>query len=104
MNLFSDIFKNVGGDIFKAILGGIGGSSEAKLAIEMVKEKATLEGREQRKSLDFSAALEDFYGQQNKYRKRAALDTYGTFSLRNRYAPNMPSPPPVQVPQKPTVG
>lgn len=102
-NFFSNIFGGGGsGDIFKAILGGIGGSADAKLMIEAAQKKAEIEGKEQRKSLDFSAQLDDFYNQKGKERKRLALDTYGQFDLTKRWAPNYaPNVPPVQVPTKP---
>ena len=90
-----------GGDIFKAILGGIGGSADAKLKMEMAKETAKIQGTEQRKSLDFSAQLEDFYNQKNKARKRLALDSYGAFSLHKRYAPTLKPTAAVEVPTKP---
>lgn len=102
-NFVSGIFSggSGGGDIFKAILGGIGGSADAKLSLEMAKETAKIKGYEDRKSLDFTAQLEDYAKQQDKFRKRAALDTYGQFSLLKRYAPTMTPAPPVQVPTKP---
>lgn len=101
LSTIGSFFKDSGGDIFKAILGGIGGSADAKLTLEMAKETTKLKGLEDRKSLDFTGQLEDFYKQQDKYRKRAALDTYGQFSLLKRYAPNTIPAPPVQVPTKP---
>lgn len=104
-NFVSGIFGGGGGgsgDIFKAILGGIGGSADAKLSLEMAKETTKLKGLEDRKSLDFTAKLEDYAKQQDKFRKRVALDTYGQFSLLKRYAPNMVPAPPVQVPTQPT--
>lgn len=103
-NVFSSLFggSNGGSDIFKAILGGIGGSADAKLMVELAEKKAKAEGVEQRKSLDFSAQLEDYYGQLNKNRKRVALDTYGQFDLTKRWAPSANvTVPPVQVPTKP---
>lgn len=71
-------------DIFKAILGGVGGYATAKIDEKTAKEA----GRQQRKTLDFQAQLTDYYKQKDKVRKRAALDTYGQFSLLDRYAPN----------------
>lgn len=99
------------GNIFSAMLGGIQGSADGKLAEAMVnkqgewKLKDTQEsGRQQRLTLDFTEQLKDFNAQKEKARKRAALDTYGAFSLTNRYAPSMPATPQVQIPTKPTVG
>lgn len=102
-NVFSSLFggSSGGSDIFKAILGGVGGSADAKLMIELAEKKAKTEGTEQRKSLDFSAQIEDYYNQLGKQRKRTALDTYGQFDLSKRWAPNMTPSAPVQVPTKP---
>lgn len=90
------------GNIFGAILGGLGGMAEAKLsgkdAIAVVKQKGT----EDRKSMDFEAALKDYYTQENKRRQRVALDSYGQFSLMNRINPNYQNTPAVYVPTKPT--
>lgn len=99
------------GNIFSAMLGGIQGSADAKLAEAMVNKKGEWDlrntqesGRQQRLTLDFTEQLKDYNAQKDKARKRAALDTYGAFSLTNRYAPSMPATPQVQVPAKPTVG
>lgn len=91
-------------NIFGAMLGGLAGGADAKLGIEMVREKAKLEGAEERRSLGFAADLEDFYKQKDKSRKRAAIDTYGQFSLMDRWAPNATAAPGVDVPNKPVAG
>ena len=80
--------NNAWGDIFKALLGGIGGSADAKLTAEMYVKKAEAEGLEQRKSSLFEMELLDYAKQKDKVRKRAALDTYGQFSQISRWAPN----------------
>lgn len=90
-------------DIFKAILGGIGGSSDAKLTVALAKEKAETEGKQDRKTLDFTSQLNDYYGQLGKQRKRTALDTYGQFSLMDRYKPNYTPAAPVQMPARPSL-
>lgn len=84
-------------NIFGAMLGGLGGAAEAFMSEENIEAM----GREQRRTLDFTAQLEDYYGQKDKARKRTALDTYGQFSLMDRWAPNYVDTPPVQVPTKP---
>lgn len=89
------------GNIFQAVLGGIGGSADAKLDFKKLEENIKGKGLEDRKTLDFTGQLEDYYKQQDKVRKRAALDTYGQFSLLDRYAPNMKPSAPVQMPTKP---
>lgn len=93
---------NMGSDIFKALLGGIGGSADAKLTAEMYVKKAQTEGLEQRKTSLFEQELLDYAKQQDKVRKRAALDTYGQFSQISRWAPNYVSKnPAIQTPAKP---
>lgn len=93
---------SAGSDIFKALLGGIGGSADAKLTAEMYVKKAQTEGLEQRKSSLFEQELLDYAKQQDKVRKRAALDTYGQFSQISRWAPNYVSKnPAIQTPAKP---
>jgi len=93
---------SAGSDIFKALLGGIGGSADAKLTAEMYVKKAQAEGLEQRKSSLFEQELLDYAKQQDKVRKRAALDTYGQFSQISRWAPNYVSKnPAIQTPAKP---
>lgn len=94
--------SSAGSDIFKALLGGIGGSADAKLTAEMYVKKAQTEGLEQRKSSLFEQELLDYAKQQDKVRKRAALDTYGQFSQISRWAPNYVSKnPAIQTPAKP---
>lgn len=91
-------------NIFGAMLGGLAGGADAKLGIEMVREKAKLEGAEERRSLGFAADLEDYYKQKDKARKRVAVDTYGQFSQLDRWAPNATAAPAVDVPNKPVAG
>lgn len=97
--------SSVGGDLFKALLGGIGGSASAKLDLKMLVEKEKVSGLEQRKTSLFEQELLDYHKQNEKVRKRAALDTYGQFSQINRWAPNyVPRNPPIQAPAKPNPG
>lgn len=84
-------------NIFGAMLGGLGGAAGAYMD-EKAVEKAS---KESRKSMDYQAQLTDYYKQQDKARKRVALDTYGQFSLMDRYAPGRSATPPVTVPAKP---
>lgn len=91
-------------NIFGAMLGGLAGGADAKLGLEAVREKAKLEGAEERKSLGFAGDLEDYYKQKEKARKRTAIDTYGQFSLLDRWAPNAAPAPAVEVPTKPVAG
>lgn len=91
-------------NIFGAMLGGLAGGADAKLGIEAVREKARLEGAEERRSLGFAADLEDYYKQKDKARKRTAIDSYGQFSLMDRWAPNATAAPAVDVPTKPVAG
>lgn len=87
-----------GSNIFGAMLGGLGGAADAYLNEENIEAM----GREQRRTLDYTASLEDYYKQNDKLRKRRALDTYGQFSLMDRWAPNYTAAPNVTVPNKPS--
>lgn len=80
------------GNIFQGILGGLGGMAsgggDEGLSAEQRVGLIQHQGTEQRRTVGFTADMEDFYKQKNKIRQRAALDTYGQFSLLDRYAPN----------------
>ena len=94
--------SNLGSDIFKALLGGIGGSADAKLDVEALVKKAEAEGKEQRKTSLFEYQLLDYGKQQDKVRKRAALDTYGQFNQIAKWAPSyVPKNPAIQTPAMP---
>lgn len=88
---------STGGSIFEAMLGGLGGAADAFLSKEAVEES----GKQNRRTLDFKAALDDYYLQKNKVRKRAALDTYGQFSTMDRWAPGARPAPALDQPAKP---
>lgn len=88
---------NSSGNIYEGILSGLGGAADALISKETVEEQ----GKQSRKTLDFKYALEDFYNQKDKVRKRAALDTYGQFSTMNRWAPNATTAPAIDQPNKP---
>lgn len=105
-NLFSSGGDSGGGNgwsnIFQALLGGVSGSADAKLSAEMLKKTAEAEGLESRKNSLFEYQLLDLAKQQDKYRKRAALDTYGQFNQIKKWAPNyVPNNPAIQVPAIP---
>lgn len=89
--------SNSSGNIYEGILAGLGGAAGSLISKDAVEE----EGKQQRKTLDFRMALEDYYNQKDKVRKRAALDTYGQFSTMNRWAPNATPAPPIDMPNKP---
>lgn len=93
--------SGLGTNIFSALLGGIGGAADAKLQLKMAQDLARIGGEEDRKTLGYSADLKDYYDQKNKYRKKVALDTYGQFSLLDRWAPNYVPPAPIDQPAKP---
>ena len=113
MSFWSSIGKAISGifgggsgsgttDLFKMLLGGLGGSADAKLTMETYVKKAETEGLEQRKSALFEAELLDYAKQKEKVRKRAALDTYGQFSQISRWAPNyVPKNPSIEQVAKP---
>ena len=96
-NLFGGSGSSTSSDIFKAILGGIGGYAGAVMDEKAVKQA----GEQQRKTVSFQAQLADYYNQKDKVRKRAALDTYGQFSLLDRYAPNRTPAPSIDMPTMP---
>jgi hypothetical protein len=109
MSTISKIFggggsSSGGGSIWTSLLGGLAGAADAKISGQDLKDSIKLQGTEQRKTADFEAALKDYYTQQDKVRKRQALDTYGQFSLMDRINPGYKDTPPVQMPPKPTVG
>jgi hypothetical protein len=97
----SDSSSGMYSNIFAALLGGLGGMADSKLQVQMAKDLAHIRGEEDRKTLGFSADLKDYYDQKDKYRKKVALDTYGQFSLMDRYAPNYKPAAPIEVPNKP---
>lgn len=106
-SIISSIFgggSGSGGNIWTSLLGGLSGYAEAKLSGKDLKEGIAAQGKEQRKTIDFEAALKDYYTQQDKVRKRRALDTYGQFSLADRIKPGYTRTPDVQLPTKPTAG
>lgn len=96
-NLLGGGSSGSGGNIYGSLLGGLSGAADALISKEAVEEQ----GKQSRKTLDFQAALEDYYNQKNKVRKRAALDTYGQFSTMNRWAPGAQSAPSIDQPSKP---
>lgn len=89
-----------GGNIWSGVLAGLGTAAQAYMDKEAVEQA----GKEQRKSTLFEAELLDYYKQKDKGRKRAALDTYGQFSLTSRYAPNANFNVPLDQPNKPGLG
>lgn len=106
--------NNSSGNIFGALLSGLAGGAASSLDAKSQKELQVLRGQqaidalkaqglESRKSLDYEYQLKDYYGQQDKARKRVALDTYGQFSQMNRIKPNYTASPGVQMPAKPIV-
>lgn len=90
-------------NIWGSLLSGLGGAAEGYLSGKDLKESLETRGKEDRKTIDFEYGLKDYYTQKDKVRKRAALDTFGQFSLTDRFAPGMTAPAPVQQPVKPGV-
>lgn len=83
------------GDIFSALLGGIGGSADAKMSAEMLKitgneqrKTVAAKGLEDRKSTGFEAELVDYYKNKETYKNGMALDQYSQFSRISKFAPN----------------
>lgn len=99
--------SNSGGNnsnIWGTILSGLGGAAQGYLSGKDLKEGIAERGKQDRKTIDFEYALKDLYDQKNKARKRVALDTYGQFSLTDKFAPGMGNAAPVDVPNKPNAG
>lgn len=88
-------------NLWGAVLGGIGTAAGSKLDAKAASALTKLQGDEQRKTIGYTAALDDYYNQKNKIRQRKALDTYGQFSMLSRYAPNYQAPAPLDQPQMP---
>lgn len=117
MSWWSSVTKGIGnyfssgsgwGDLLGGVMAGIGGSAAAKRedkasaqSHEWALALAALKGAEDRKTLDFTAQLEDFAKQKDKQRQRLALDTYGQFSVQNRRTPGFTNTRPVDVPTQP---
>lgn len=83
------------GNIFNAILSGIGNSSQAsqnskdaKAAAAADKEKVQEAGYQERESYAFKSALDRYYSELDKQNKRDALKDYGSFNSLERFAPN----------------
>lgn len=100
--------SSTGSNIFASMLGGLGGMADAKMQQARTREEHGFnmeelgkQGLEQRRSIGYTADMEDYYKQKNKVRKRAALDTYGQFSLLDRYAPGMTAAAPIDAPNRP---
>lgn len=112
-----------GSGIFGSLLSGLGAGAAAALSGKDLKESIGLKGEQDRLTLadqnkyskeqialqalegrhgiDFEAALKDYYGQQDKRRKRIALDTYGQFSTINKIKPGYVNTPFPETPSKP---
>lgn len=99
-NLFGGGGSSGSNSLFQGILGGLGAAADAYMGEKAQREK----GRQERQTIGYAAELEDFYQQKNKARKRAALDTYGQFSLMSRYAPTASRMVPLDQPAKPGLG
>lgn len=83
---------NMWGNIFQGILGGLGamasGSGQKGPSVGEQVGLTQFQATEARRNIGFAADMEDYYKQKDKMRRRAALDTYGQFSLLSKYAPN----------------
>lgn len=101
-----------GSSIFGGLLSGLGAGASAALSGKDLKDSIKLKGEQDRltlaqsglqdrRALDFEASLKDYYAQQDKRRKRIALDTYGQFSTINKIKPGYVDTPMPEVPQKP---
>lgn len=103
-SLFGGGGSGSGSNIFGSLLSGLASGAAASLSGKDLKEGIQLKGKEDRKTIDFEASLKDYYTQEDKRRKRVALDTYGQFSMMDRIKKGYKDTPPVQVPTKPLAG
>lgn len=101
--------NNSGSNIWGQMLAGaVGGAGQQGMNAETIKMQGdnAIRGiqesaKQSRQTANFAAELKDYYDQKGKAAKRNALDTYGQFSLTDRYAPNMAKVAPIAVPTKP---
>lgn len=101
LSKIGSIFGGGSTNIWQAVLGGLGGSAAAYLTGKDADKAIGRQGIESRKTIGYTAALDDYYNQKNKIRQRKALDTYGQFSMLSRYAPNYKAPAPLDQPTLP---
>jgi hypothetical protein len=83
-------------NIFGGLLSGLSAAAKSKSDSKSMLEAVKAQGTEQRKTSAFEASLLDYYKQKDKVRKRAALDSYGSYSVmpKTTAAPiDMPSLP-----------
>lgn len=76
------------GMIASAVLRGISSSSKNKSDKKKSKEEILLGGVEDRKTVEFSKALDYFYTQKDWDRKRRGAADYSQFKSLDRFAPN----------------
>jgi hypothetical protein len=91
-----------GGGIFGALLSGLGGAAGSWMDGKNSEKAMKMKGEQDRKTLAYTADLEDYFKQKDKVRKRVGLDTYGQFSQLKRWAPNYVDTPMPDQPAKPT--
>lgn len=102
-----------GSSIFGGLLSGLGAGASAALSGKDLKDSIKLKGEQDRLTLaqaglqdrqavDFEASLKDYYTQQDKRRKRIALDTYGQFSTIDKIKPGYTDTAMPTVPSKPS--
>lgn len=99
--------SNIWGQMLAGALGGYGQGAMTE-ATARIQGENNIKGiqetaKQARQTANFAAELQDYYTQRDKATKRQALDTYGQFSLTDRYAPGMQKVAPVVVPNKPAL-
>lgn len=96
---------NIWGQLLSGAVAGYGSGAKSEKQLQLENQNrldvTKEQGKQARDTASYTNQLKDFYEQQNKYRKRAALDTYGQFSLMDRYAPNRTTVPTPSVPNYP---
>jgi hypothetical protein len=83
--------------IFGGLLSGLSASAKGKADLKAIVDAEHAKGAEQRKTSAFEASLLDYYKQKDKVRKRAALDSYGSYSVMPKT-----TAPPIDMPTLPT--
>ena len=95
--------KNLWGNIFQAVLGGIASREQGKDSERASKEATREAGSQNRLTAEFQSDLDYFRAQQRRHETRRALDgSYNQFSTVRQWAPNYQAGPGLDaMPSKP---
>lgn len=92
MGFFSSLLSGIGkiftgGDLGKAVLGGLSSKYDAKAEAKKTKEQVEAEGKEKRKSVEFEMSLADYYAMKARKEKKDAFSNYTQFGNLASFAP-----------------